>query len=187
MSFRFTRKCSLIARARTLWDAAVRVPGMDKKSSAISWIFQYCKVLEPIFSPFVLLESASQKVAVWMICTELEFNKATRTGCRGKRMTIHFFTSSLITLALIIHLWDQHVDPESDKTLTIVSKAKILFTLWKPTDFQGTIFTRRVSGFRKDQSSNPYRCELHSPHHLPCVGVLTLVVSRKVKKKSPLK
>lgn len=44
-------------------------------------------------------------------------------------MTIHFFTSSLIVLAWIIHLWDQHLDPESDKTLTVVSKAKILLTL----------------------------------------------------------
>lgn len=143
---------------------------MDKKSPTVSCIFQYSKVLETIFSPFILLESASWKEAVWIIFTETEFNKAMRTGCRGKRMTIHFFTSSLITLALIIHLWDQHLNPESDKTLTVVSKAKILFTLWNPTDFQGTIYTRRVSGFKRAQSSNPCRCELHPPQHLPWGG-----------------
>lgn len=33
---------------------------------------------------------------------ETELNTATRAGCKGKMITIHFFTSSLTTLAFTI-------------------------------------------------------------------------------------
>lgn len=113
------------------------------------------KVLETVFSPLIIDENASWKEMVWIICTEAEFNTAMRAGCKGKRITIHFFTSSLTTLALIIHRWDQHLNPESDKTLTVVSKAKILFTLWNPSDFWGAIYTWRMSRFKRDTKLQP--------------------------------
>lgn len=124
-----------------------------KKSSILSYYLVFLsnsKVLETVFFPLVVVENTSWKEMVWIICTEAEFNTAMRTACKGKRITIHFFTSSLTTLALIIHHWDQHLNPESDKTLTVVSKAKILFTLWNPADFWGDIYTCRMSRFKRD-------------------------------------
>ena len=106
LSFAWAIKRALIARTRTFWDPAVRAPEMDITPSACSCVIQCSKVLETIFTTSILLERASWKEVVWIICREVEFNNAMRTSCRGKWMTIHFFTPSLTSLALTSHLWD---------------------------------------------------------------------------------
>lgn len=104
----------------------------------------YChhsKVSETTFLSFILFGSALWKEAVWIICTETEFNKAMRTGWRGRRIAIRVFTSSL-------SLWLWSFTSGTKTSIPNQIKFSLQSARWKshsPSSCDPTVFQRRIS------------------------------------------